>query len=113
MDTSPGETLASRYRGIAREFAAELRRRLGTRVRGVWLYGSVARGVATEASDIDLLVEYADASPDCREVQRTLAAEFLDRYGALIGVLDCTPEQYRQLLRFPFGWELEKDAVAL
>jgi len=105
--------VSAQYRDIAREFAAELRRRCGQRVRTVLLYGSVARGDATEGSDIDLLVVYDDDSEGRRDTQLGLAAEFMDRYSALIAVVDCTPGEYEKLRRFPFGWQVQKEAVSL
>jgi predicted nucleotidyltransferase len=39
----------------ARDYAARLRARFGTRVAWVRLYGSRARGDATEASDVDIM----------------------------------------------------------
>jgi predicted nucleotidyltransferase len=39
----------------ARDFASRLRARFGTRVAWVRLYGSLARGDANEASDVDVM----------------------------------------------------------
>jgi len=42
--------------GILEEFKKELEKLYGTRLKNVILYGSWARGDATEESDIDLLI---------------------------------------------------------
>jgi len=102
-----------RYREIASEFAGELRRLAGVPIRAVLLYGSVARGEATEGSDIDLLVVYDEARPTFGESHLNLAARFVDKYGTLLSVLDCSPEEYERILRFPFGWQLRKEAIRL
>ena len=105
--------VSAHYQDLARQFAAELRRRCAHRVGAVLLYGSVARGDATERSDIDLLVVYEDRLPGVRDTQLDLAAEFMDKHGALIAVMDCTPEEYEKLRRFPFGWRVQEEAVSL
>jgi len=45
-----------RARVVAREFAAEIRRHFGARLKAVRLYGSAARGDWSTESDVDLLV---------------------------------------------------------
>ena len=43
-------------RSLAGEYARLIRARWGDRIRGIWLYGSAARGDWTPESDIDVLV---------------------------------------------------------
>jgi len=107
MDTS------ARYLEIAREFATELRRRLASGVRDILLYGSVARGTATEASDIDVLVVYSDEDSKNRQAPLDVASDMMARHNTLIAVLDCSPSEYERLVRFPFGWQVMKEGVRL
>ena len=44
---------------LATRYASRLREHFGDRVRGVWLFGSYARGDARETSDIDVAASVA------------------------------------------------------
>ena len=48
--------LSAFYRKVAREFAERAVRELDGKIQSIVLYGSVARGEAGPASDIDILV---------------------------------------------------------
>ena len=54
-------------------FHASLERRFGARVREVTLFGSVARGEATEESDVDVLVVIDDVDATERSAVYDLA----------------------------------------
>ena len=95
-----------RYRNIAEEVAAEIRRRAVSGIRDILLYGSVAR-------DIDLLVIYDDEDCRCQDVPEGVAADLMDKYNTLIAILDCTPSEYQRLMRFPFGWRVMEEGVRL
>ena len=105
--------VSGRYQRIAADFARELRLRAKDSIQDILLYGSVARGEATERSDIDVLVVYAKQSPEARGIPTEVAAEMMQRHDALVSVLECDPDEYERLLRFPFGWRVRKDAVRL
>lgn len=62
---------------------ALLRADIGTRVAKIYLFGSLARGVATEHSDIDLLVVLCDGDEGARAVAETLLDLQLDGCGPL------------------------------
>lgn len=53
---------------------ANLERALGTRLRGIVLFGSEARAEATSASDIDLLVVLASPISPGRDLERIIEA---------------------------------------
>jgi len=58
---------------VVREFRARLAEIYGARLRGVYLFGSFARGEATEDSDIDVAVVLAGTLNPYRESERTSA----------------------------------------
>ncbi len=104
---------SQQYLKIAEEFAAELRKRVVSGIQSILLYGSVARGEAGENSDIDLLVVYKDESSDYRDRSIEVAADMMNKHNALISILDCNRSEYQRLLRFPFGWQITKEAIQL
>jgi len=57
---------------LAKRYAAEARERLGDQIVSIALYGSVARGEAGPASDIDLLVIFQNATPGMLSRRRLL-----------------------------------------
>ena len=100
------------YTEIAREFAAAVRR--GTdAVRDVILFGSVARGEATEASDIDvaLLVDRKDAA--VRDVELDVGEAMMNKYGRLFGCVMFTLTEWEKIKRLPFGQNLLRHGIAL
>ena len=101
------------------EALGEARRRLqaiyGDRLRRVILYGSRARGDATETSDVDLLV-VLDGPIDDRyqEIKRagTLWGELLSKYGLSFSVKPYAEEDYRDLRR-PFMQNVHEEGIEL
>ncbi len=103
-------------RDIARQFAKQARGHFGTRLRGIRLYGSGARGDWREDSDVDVLV----LLDRVRATDREWIAERATRLGVLkAGVVLSTvtlPEaefrklQDRQRL---FAREVERDGIEL
>lgn len=83
------ETSQPSVEKILQELSALLRERYGGRYRGLWLYGSQARGDAHSESDIDVLLVLADAAQPTREIDRIadVLADFNLRYGVLLSVL--------------------------
>lgn len=57
--------------GLVAEFKRELQRIYGDRLKGVFLYGSRARGEADPESDVDVLVVLDDWDHYAAEIART------------------------------------------
>jgi len=76
--------LNERYWREAERFRdALLRSDVGKRVAKIYLFGSLARGAATEQSDIDLLVVLCDGDDGARAVAETLLDLQLEGCGPL------------------------------
>ncbi len=81
---------------LAQKFVEALKREMGQRLLAVALFGSVARGQATEESDIDLLVvvneKPSNALQECLLVRRQVEPYPLRRISPIV----TTPEMLRQ-----------------
>lgn len=96
---------------------AELKGRLqalyGERLKGVYLFGSYARGEADEESDVDVLVVLDDYESYGAEVERAgeLGAELSLRYGVSISKVFLREREWRQG-DTPFLANVRGEAVA-
>lgn len=101
-----------RIRAIARRVRNFLEKKYGSRLKAVILYGSHARGTATEDSDVDLLVVVDDAlRPD--EVRRSLSDLLLDillEEGELVSVV-VLPESFYKSYNSPFLLNVKVEGV--
>jgi uncharacterized protein len=98
---------------ILTELSEVLRKRLGVRFRGLWLYGSQARGDAGPESDIDLLLVLADPQRPALEIDRIvdILADFNLRYGVLLSVLPVA-EPWLQEGGGPFWRQVRAEGIA-
>jgi predicted nucleotidyltransferase len=86
-------------RQVAQQYAGEVRTRFGDRVRGIWLYGSAARGDWCEESDIDVLVlldVVSDADSDWL-VKRAYRLGLMEK-GLLLQPVMLTAAQFDRLV---------------
>ena len=84
---------------ILREFREKAEKLYGGRLKNIILYGSFARGHATEDSDIDLaIVLEGDVAPG-REIDRLIdiITELNLNHGVLISVYPVSEENYNSL----------------
>jgi len=98
---------------LAREYAALLRQGLGTRLKEIVLFGSSARGDASEASDYDVIVVVDRRTPQVRESVLDAEIEMMNRHEALFATLLCDEEQWHETRQFPLGWCIEHEGVAV
>ncbi len=100
-----------RIRAIARRVKEFLEKKYGSRLKAVILYGSHARGTATEDSDVDLLVVDDALRPD--EVCRSLSDLLLDillEEGELVSVV-VLPESFYKSYNSPFLLNVRGEGV--
>jgi predicted nucleotidyltransferase len=95
---------------IIERFASELRGRLGKKILGIYLYGSIAKGTATDESDIDILVVYSDLDErSLLEMASEVSFKIVCDEGRIIETIPMSKEEFEQSLgRSPFLWEVLK-----
>ncbi len=96
-----------------KEFAAELRQRLGSRVRRILLFGSRARGDAREGSDYDMLVVVDHRTPEVRSVILDIESGLMDRYGTLVATVLRSEDEWQRTQGFPLACNIAREGVPL
>lgn len=84
---------------VLNEFKRRLAKIYGPRLKEVILYGSYARGEATEGSDIDLLIVLEGEVVPGREIDRIIdvVTEVNLRYGVLLSVYPISEREYKEI----------------
>ncbi|MDH7514014.1 MAG: nucleotidyltransferase domain-containing protein [Clostridiales bacterium] len=93
---------------IINYFTSELRSRLGENILGVYLFGSVAKGIDTEGSDIDILVVYSGIDEyHLLETVSEISFKVACEHGRLIETITMSKEEFEKSLgSSPFLWEV-------
>ena len=104
--------------GLRGELIRRLRERLTQwpDLEGAWLFGSVARGDADGASDIDLLIVAHDLlAPDLHTLVAQLQTDVRSWTGNDLQLVKHTPESWRKLVRSknPLVEQVRLDSIAL
>lgn len=90
-------TLAPATRTAVEEFSRRVRARFGDRVVKLVLFGSHARGEATEESDVDILVVIDDLTPsDGREIDE-IVGDILTRMDVVLSPLVLSAARFAEL----------------
>jgi len=99
---------------IVREFHERLAALYGERLKGVYLYGSYARGEATEDSDIDVAVVLDGPLNPYAESERTadLFGDISLRNGCLLIPFFLTEDEYR-MRTCPVHGNIAREGVAV
>lgn len=98
---------------LLKEFAAELRQRLGSRVRRILLFGSRARGDAREGSDYDMLVVVDHRTPEVRSVILDIESGLMDRYGTLLATVLRSEDEWQRTQGFPLACNIAREGIPL
>jgi len=85
-----------KIREILKEFREEIEKLYGKRLKRIILYGSWARGDATEESDIDVLIVLGGKVIPGKEIDRVIdiITEINLKHGVLISVYPISEEGY-------------------
>lgn len=101
-------------RPILDEAKEKLQRIYGERLKGIILYGSYARGDATEGSDIDLILLLEDMSDPLSELEKCSGEihqlDFL--YDMVISIIPIEADQYRTR-RLPIILNAKREGILI
>jgi len=97
---------------VVKEFKAELENLYGSKLKNIMIYGSWARGDATEDSDIDLLIILEGPIQAGKEIDYMIdvITEINLKYGVLISVYPVSEEDY-QSVKSPLLMNVRKEGV--
>ncbi len=81
---------------VLKEFRAEVEKLYGKRLRNIILYGSWARGEATESSDIDLVITLEGDVIPGKEIDRMIdiITEINLKHGVLLSIYPISENDY-------------------
>jgi predicted nucleotidyltransferase len=87
-----------RIKRLLKELKAGLARIYGDRLKGLYLYGSYARGEAQAESDVDVMIMLDDYVSYGREIDRSgeLVSELSLDYGVSISIVIMKESQWRE-----------------
>ena len=98
---------------LAREYARRLKERLGDQLLAVTLYGSRARGDAHQGSDFDMIVEVRERTPEVQDAVVELDVEMMNDFDELFVGMLYDESEWKRTERFPFGWNVSREGIAL
>ena len=103
-----------RVRETIREFKQEIKNLYGPRLKDVILYGSWARGDATEASDIDLLIVLEGQVVPGQEIDRMIdiITDINLKHGELISTYPVSEKNY-STINSPLLINVRREGVAV
>ncbi len=94
-------------------FHEALRSKLHDNIRGIYLFGSHARGDATEKSDYDFLVVVKERKEADVHAVREIEVEFLNRFDALSSSLIYDDEEWDRRKELPIGLNIQREGILL
>jgi predicted nucleotidyltransferase len=97
---------------ILQEVKKKIREVYGSRLKGIILYGSYARGEADEGSDIDLIVLLENAKEPSAEldVLSNTVAQIDLKYDTLISIVPVDEREF-QVRRLPLIMNVRKEGI--
>ena len=99
--------------GVLREIRQEVEKLYGRRLKKIILYGSCARGEATEESDIDLLIVLGGKVIPGKEIDRMIdiITDINLKHGVLISVYPVSEEDYSKI-NSPLLMNVRQEGIA-
>lgn len=97
----------------ALRYAGEVRKRLGDHVKQVLLFGSRARGDASEESDYDFVVVLDSKNKAYREQIIDAGVTMLNATDRLFAALVYGPDEWAAVRSSPLGWNIQREGLLL
>ncbi|HJH30123.1 MAG TPA: nucleotidyltransferase domain-containing protein [Methanosarcinaceae archaeon] len=72
---------------VAKKFSDEILKRSGNKIISITLFGSVAKGIDTNDSDIDILI-ITDENQNISDISYDIVADFVIRYSELLSIME-------------------------
>ncbi len=94
-------------------YASEVRKRLGHHVKQVVLFGSRARGDASDASDYDFVVVLDSKEKAFREQVIDAGVVMLNATDKLFAALVYGPDEWAAVSASPLGWNIQREGLLL
>ncbi len=94
-------------------FSRSVRRRMGKNIRGIYLFGSRARGDYHEGSDYDFMVLFDKADQQFRDELLDIETEFLNRFDALCACVVYDEAGWELRKNSPFGINIQREGIAV
>ncbi|MEI6315470.1 MAG: nucleotidyltransferase domain-containing protein [Syntrophus sp. (in: bacteria)] len=94
-------------------YADILRARMDAPLKKVFLYGSQARGDATEGSDYDIFVLVDKRTSEIREAVIDAGVEMMNRYDKLFAAIIYGEEEWRKAQGSPLLWNIQQEGIEL
>lgn len=98
---------------ILKLFLAEIRSRLGNRLKNILLFGSRARGDYSVDSDYDCLLIVDETSRELEDVVDEVAGDFLYRYGAVFSIFPVSETRYKTQKYNPLFMNVRNEGIAV
>ena len=98
---------------ILNSLSEELKICIGNNLKKIILYGSQARGEATEGSDYDILVVVDHISKELLDNIDEIAGEYLFRYDKVFSILPVQQDRYVKNTFEPFLKNVFYEGIAL
>jgi predicted nucleotidyltransferase len=107
--------LTTEERNAILEFAGLLKKRFGSVIKGIILFGSKVRGEGDEESDIDILIILTNLSWAIKKSISELAAEENLKYNVLISTIryDASTWENPVIRKSPFGRSVREEGIWL
>ena len=98
---------------VLKSFLNSVKKKFGSHLERIILFGSKARGKDTSESDYDLLFIFDEVTKEKLDFVEDLASEILYEQGKLISTFLLTEEQLQEMRFEPFIMNVQKEGVLL
>ena len=98
---------------VVSKYLENVRNRLKSRLKNIYLFGSRARGDAWEGSDYDIALVVKDRDQKLENLVLDVSTLLLDEFEALISTQIFTEEEWSLEKKLPLGINILKEGIAL